>query len=131
MQAIRQQSGASLLTAIFVITALALLAALLTRLMVLGSHETVNEWHASQSFYAAESGIDWAAYQITTGAYSTGCPYTSGTQPVTSETSFTVSVTGCENDIGGKRIYEITSTGNTATATGQVQRQLEVQFMPD
>lgn len=131
MENIKRQSGASLLTAVFLITALALVAALMTRLMMLGSTETINEWYSAQSLYAAESGVDWAAFQITTGAYINGCPYNSGNQQVTPLTSFAVTVTRCENNIGGgRRLYEITSTGNTNSPFGQVQRSLVVQFMP-
>jgi hypothetical protein len=61
MKISKRHSGASLLTAVFLITALALLGALMTRLMVLSSTETIQEWYAAQSLYAAESGVDWAA----------------------------------------------------------------------
>lgn len=126
----QRQKGASLITAVFLITALALLAALMTRLMVLGSTETINEWYSAQSLYAAESGVDWAAFQIATGAYTNACPYNSGSQTVTANTSFSLTVTGCEIPIGGRRLYQITSTGTTVAAFGPVQRRLVVQFMP-
>lgn len=126
----QRQKGASLITAVFLITALALLAALMTRLMVLGSTETINEWYSAQSLYAAESGVDWAAFQIATNTYTNGCPYYSGSRTVTANTSFSVTVTGCEIAIGGRQLYQITSTGTTVAAFGQVQRRLVVQFMP-
>jgi Tfp pilus assembly protein PilX len=126
MKISKRHSGASLLTAVFLITALALLGALMTRLMVLSSTETIQEWYAAQSLYAAESGVDWAAFQIATGTYT--CTPNSDTHPVTANTTFTVTVS-CQ-EIGGRQLYEITSTGITAAPFGQVQRRLVVQFMP-
>jgi hypothetical protein len=127
MKDIKRQTGASLLTAVFLITGLALLAALMTRMTVIGSTETINEWYSAQSLYAAESGIDWTAFQITTGAF--GCAATNSLpQNVTANTSFTVNV-NCQA-IGGRSLYQITSTGSTNTPFGQVQRRLVVEFMP-
>lgn len=132
-QTLKNQRGASLIAAIFVITALAALGGLMTQLLVLESEQTVNEWYSAQALYAAESGVDWAAYQIESGTYGTACPYSSGTQDViTNQAWFSVQVTGCNVDVGGRRLYRIQSTGTAGGTSGspRAQRRVTVQYMP-
>jgi hypothetical protein len=129
----QRQRGASLIAAIFVITALAALGGLMTQLLVLESEQSINEWYSAQALYAAESGVDWAAYQIESGAYGTGCPYSSGTQDVVSNQAwFSVQVTACNVDIGGQRLYRIESSGTAGGTSGspRAQRRITVQYMP-
>jgi hypothetical protein len=129
----QKQKGASLIAAIFVITALAALGGLMTQLLVLESEQSINEWYSAQALYAAESGVDWAAYQIESGAYGTACPYSSGSQDVVSNQAwFSVQVTACDVDIGGQRLYRIESTGTAGGTTGnpRAQRRITVQYMP-
>lgn len=122
----KRQSGASLLTAVFLLTGLALLAALMTRLMVLTSVETIDEWYSAQALYAAESGVDWAAHGILAG---TG-GVTANTEVTANSSWFTTAV--ASTTIGSKTLYTITSTGKAGgtSALPRVQRQLVVQFMP-
>jgi hypothetical protein len=127
MKQIKRQSGVSLVTAIFLITALAVLAAMASRFLILGSEETINELYSGQALAAAESGVDWAVHDI---LYSGGSGVTVDS-PVTSGTSwFSTSVTSVT--IGPKTQYTITSTGEAGgSATNpRVQRQLVVKFMP-
>ena len=129
----KKQMGAAMIAAIFVITGLAALGGLMTQFLVLGTEETINEWYSAQALYAAESGAEWAAFQIETGAYSTACPYSSGTQDVVTNTAwFSVTVTACNQDIGGNRLYRIESTGMAGGVSGdpRTQRQIVVQYMP-
>jgi hypothetical protein len=127
MKQIKRQSGVSLITAIFLITALALLAAMASRFVILGSEETINEWYSAQALAAAESGVDWAAYDILHGGGGgavVDAPVTAGTSWVTtSVTSVTV---------GPQTQYTITSTGEAGGSAGnpRVQRQVVVIFMP-
>jgi Tfp pilus assembly protein PilX len=127
MKQIKRQSGVSLITAIFLITALAVLAAMATRFLILGSEETINEWYSGQALAAAESGVDWAAHDI---LYAGGSGSTVDA-PVTAGSSwFTTSVTSVT--IGPKTQYTITSTGQAggSAANPRVQRQIVVIFMP-
>jgi Tfp pilus assembly protein PilX len=127
MKEIKRQSGVSLVTAIFLITALAVLAAMATRFVILGSEETINEWYSGQALAAAESGVDWAVYDI---LYAAGTGSTVDT-PVTAGSSwFTTSVTRVT--IGPETQYTITSTGEAggSATSPRVQRQIVVIFMP-
>ncbi len=121
-----RQRGASLVMAIFLITALAALGGLLTQLLVLGSEETINEWYSAQALYAAESGVEWAARDIRDG----GSGSISNGVVLTSQAWMTTTVSPMT--IGGRTLYTITCTG---TAGGSVsaprsQRRIVVQFMP-
>lgn len=126
MQRIDRQSGVSLITAVFLITGLALLAALMTRLTVMQSTETINEWYSAQALYAAEAGLDWAAQDLLSG----GTGVTNNTE-VTLNTSW-VTTTVTSVTVGSKTLFTITSTGTAGgtSASPRVQRQLQVQFMP-
>jgi hypothetical protein len=123
----RGQRGASLVAAIFIITGLAALGAVLTQLMVLGSEETINEWYSAQALYAAESGVDWAVWDLTVNGGTGG----SVDSPVVSNQAW-MSTTVATVSINGRNLYTITSTGKAGgtAASPRAQRQLVVQFMP-
>lgn len=124
----RYQHGASILTAIFLITALAVLGALMTKLTIMGSRETITEWYSAQALYAAESGTDWAAFHILSDDNCNNYPYTN-TVPVSAETSVNIDITCYKVGKNNSTInlYHIVTTGN---ATGMAQRQIAVQFIP-
>ena len=125
MRNLKKQSGLSLITAVFLITGLALLAALMTRLMVMQSEETLNEWYSAQALYAAETGIDWAANDLSNGGG--GITVNTAINPESRVTTAISSVTS-----GSRTLYTITSTGAAGgtVANPRVQRQIVVQFMP-
>ena len=125
MKRIDRQSGVSLITAVFLITGLAVLAALMTRLTVLQSAETISEWYSAQALYAAESGLDWAAQDILSG--NTGVTVNT---PVTTNSWVSTTINSVAS--GSRTLYTITSNGKAGgTATSpRVQRQLVVKFMP-
>ncbi|RMG57252.1 MAG: hypothetical protein D6717_05065 [Gammaproteobacteria bacterium] len=114
------------MTAVFLITALAVLGALLVRLMVHGSTIGIDDWYSAQAFQAAETGIDWAAQRIGSG---TACPFT-GSGALPDGAAFQVSV-GCTGDLGnGRRLYTIYSTGSQSSALGAITRRVIVEYMP-
>ncbi len=121
-----RQRGASLVMAIFLITALAALGGLLTQLLVLGSEETINEWYSAQALYAAESGVEWAARDIRAG----GSGSISNGVVLTDRAWMTTSVSAVS--IGGRMLYTITSTGSAGgvVSAPRAQRRIVVQFMP-
>ncbi len=124
-----RQAGASILTAIFIITALSVLGALMTKITIMSSQETINEMYSAQALYAAESGTDWAAYHIINNDTCTvGYPYTADV-PVSSSSSVDVSIDCFQPGKNGNTInlYYITVTGK---AGGKAQRELSVQFIP-
>jgi hypothetical protein len=123
------QRGASLITAVFLITALAAIAALMTRQTIHSTTETTNEYLSSQALYTAEAGVDRAVYDIL---------YNAGTGVVTDQSIpgvtawFTTTVVSWPIDSGANTYYQITSTGEAGgtAATPVVSRQLVVYFMP-
>lgn len=126
----RPQTGASILTAIFLITALAVLGALMTKLTIMSSKETINEFYSAQALYAAESGNDWAAYHILNNDTCTlGYPYTADV-PISTDSSVTVVINCFQPGKNGQTInlYYITTTGKAGS--GSAQRELRVQFIP-
>lgn len=122
----QKQAGVSIVGAIFLITGLAVLGTLLTRLTTVGNSEVINEWYSAQALYSAESGIDWAAYNILHGG--TGSAANSTVHANRSWFTTAVSATA----IGGRNLYIINSTGTAGTTSSSpiVQREIEVQFLP-
>lgn len=122
----RRQRGATLIAAIFLITALAVLGAAMTRMMVVASTDTIDEWRSAQAFYAAESGVDWALWDLLRN----GGSGTSADESVTEGSWTDTAVTA--TDVGGKTLYTITSTGKAGgTAADPIaERRLNVTFMP-
>jgi len=123
-----RQQGAALIAAIFVITALAALGALMTQMLVLGSEESIDEWYSSQALYAAESGVDWAIWDLTVNGgtgVSTNNTLSSGQVWITTTVN-TLTINGSNN------VYTITSTGTAGGTSGspRAQRQIVVQYMP-
>jgi MSHA biogenesis protein MshP len=125
----QRQRGASLITAVFLITALAVLGAMTTRIITLDSTGTVNEWLSAQSLYAAESGIDWGARYIEDN--NTCTPYsTSNRVVVTGRSWFDLDITCVSVD--NFNLYTIISTGKTGGSLGNpmTQRELQVLYSP-
>lgn len=107
---------------------MAVIGALATRFVTLGSRETVSEWLSAQALYAAESGVEWAARDLAAG----GAGVSAGAN-VDGNSSFTTVVATTTIDLGGgdvRRLYTITSTGSAGSGVSAVQRELVVQFMP-
>jgi hypothetical protein len=117
----RKQSGVSLIAAIFLLTGLAMLGALLSRLLITGVGEGMQEWYSSQALYAAESGISWRLY--------------SGADPFVPQTVLPgqawFTVTTVPTIVGGQTMLQITSTGSAGTGAGNIlaSRQIVVRVM--
>jgi type II secretory pathway component PulK len=127
----QQQRGVSILTAVFLITGLAVLGAMMTRMMVMSSTETISEWRSAQALYAAESGVDWAARYITDNN-ACGAPYTTSDREVVSgQAWFDLSIS-C-NQVDALNLYTISSTGKAgnSSAAPATQRELQVLFSLD
>jgi len=131
-----RQRGASIITAIFLITALAVLGALMTKMITMSSTETLSEWYSAQALYAAESGIDWAASTIETTLVpaatcpSSAAPSTHSGSVITGRAWFDTSITCTQID--AFYLYSITSTGKAGgtSASPATQRQLQVIYSP-
>lgn len=124
---IRKQRGVSLIAAIFLLTGMSILGALLSRLLLVGIGESMQEWYASQALYAAESGISWRLYDYT-GTNDT--PVGTCVEVVPSRACFTVT-TSTSTTVGGQTMLEITSTGNAGNGLGNIlaSRKIVVTVM--
>ncbi len=121
-----RQHGTSLIAVIFIMTALAGLGASMTRMIVLSSADTIDEWYSSQAFYAAESGIERAIWDITrqTGAGN------ASNQAVGEQSWVDIQIS--QTTVGGQVLYHISSTGKAGGSSDQprAQRRILVEFMP-
>ena len=106
----RKQRGVSLIAAIFLLTGMAVLGALLSRLLITGVGESLQEWYASQALYAAESGVSWRLYSGADGVDQVVVP---------GQAWFTVT-TAPPTVVGGHTMLQITSTGNAGTGAGNI-----------
>ncbi len=122
-----RQCGAALIATIFVITALAGLGALMTQRLVLGSTETINEWYSGQALAAAESGIQWAIWDLANG--SNGGIINNG---VVVNNQAWMSTRVSTNTVNGNNFYIITSIGMAGGIANnpRTQRQIIVKYMP-
>lgn len=132
-----QQRGASLIAAVFLITGLAVMGAIMTKVMTTSSKETINEWYSAQALYAAESGIDWAAYHITNNntcpaGYTYSAPQAIEVTPGRAWVDVTISCLQAGENPNITSLYLITSDGKAGgtSASPEVQRRLTVQFIP-
>lgn len=126
----KRQRGTSIITAIFLITALAVLAAAMTRMTIHSAIVTTDDFLAQQALYAAESGVDWAAYNLISG----GGGVTADTV-VTANSWFTTRVSSWTIDTGSanqRTYFEIISIGEAGgtASTPRVQRMVTIYFMP-
>lgn len=123
-----RQQGVSIITAIFLLVGLSALGAAMTQMIVTQSLQTTDEWLSSQALYAAESGVQYAAYQL------------NHTSPAVCSLSVTDNSVGTNSwfsiistqgpPLGSINVCEITATGkagNSAT-TYAVQRQIVVTY---
>jgi len=119
---LRRQKGASLIAAIFVMTALLAIGTAMTQLMVLGSEESINEWYSAQALYAAESGAEWSIYN--------GGVAGANQVVVSGRSWFSVTLTAT-NFAGGNTLFTITSTGlaGESLANIRTRRRILIQYM--
>lgn len=99
----------------------------MSQMIIMSSEETINEWYSAQALYAAESGIEWAIWDIQnggSGVISNGTVENNRAWMTTSVSSVTINVT--------TTLYTINSMGSAGSnATNpRAQRKIAVQFMP-
>jgi hypothetical protein len=130
-----RQRGASLIAAVFLITAMAALGALMTNLTVHSSIVTVNEYFSSRALLAAESGFDWAIYDIINNSGGTrgetgGAVAMESGEDIWFNTTVTTWIIDSDNP-NQATYYEITSQGMAGgtSANPKVVRTLRLQFM--
>jgi MSHA biogenesis protein MshP len=130
----RRQRGLGLATALFVITAMGLLAAMIFQLVRSSGETTQEEVLLLRAFHAAESGVQFGLnYAFPPSGDPTACPV--GAPPGTPNTypdfefeadglnACTAAVTCNAIEVGGDTFYTITSTGTC----GDVSRTIQVR----
>lgn len=129
----KQQSGAALIAAIFLITGLAVLGSLSTKITVMSANTTVNDLFSSRALFAAESGTDWAAHYIQyTLAPTCIASFTAynGTQDVvTGQSQFAIEAK-CKRVPAPSTfyLYTIRSTGTAGSGNNTATRTLTTQL---
>jgi MSHA biogenesis protein MshP len=93
MNSIKRQRGLSLATALFVITVMAVLAAMIFQLVRSNAETTGEEVNLIRSFYAAQTGIQFGLNEIFPPD---GVPATTCTVPMTTYPQFVLEVEGLE-----------------------------------
>ena len=141
MRFIRPQRGAALIAAIFVITALAGLGGLMTQRLMLSTEETINEWYSGQALAAAESGIQWAIWDLANDTNGSSSPPSPGTgvtadsgdtnRAITNSSWMSTTVT-IETINTTYQTYTITSVGKAGgtAANPRTRRQISVKYIP-
>ncbi len=131
----RQQGGFALITAIIILVVLAGLGAFASSFVPMQQLGSAADIQGARALYAARSGLEWGAYQVTQGGPSCAAS-TSNTLPATASSlqGLTVTVT-CDGSMAP--LYKITSTAcnqpsggacpNTASPNvSYVERQVEM-----
>ena len=123
-----RQRGVSIIAAVFIITGLLALGLLIARLMMMSSTTTLNEWYSAQAYYAAESGIDCAAYNAVYGTDICGGGSNACDASNCPDAQFLYATTVL--NFGTVSHYQINSTGSANGLYGPVQRQIITEFFP-
>jgi Tfp pilus assembly protein PilX len=121
------QQGVSIITAIFLLVGLSALGAAMTRMLVTQSLHTTDEWLSAQALYAAESGVQFAAYQLNRSSPPV-CSLTATDQSVTTQSWFSIRTQ--PRTLGSVAVCEIIATGKAGGSAGMpvVQRQILVTY---
>lgn len=129
---VRKQSGAGLPVALFVITVLALLVAVMAQLQQ-GSAEAVSlQIQSQRALFAAESGAQVAVREALEGS---GCGAVSSpktfTAPGLSDCRAVLACASVSAELTGKspaeEIFTLTSTGQCGTGLDRAERVVEVK----
>ena len=133
----RSQHGFALISAIIILVVLGTLAAFAASFMPMQHMATAADVQGARALYAARSGLEWGAYQVTQGGPSC-LASSSNTLPSTATSMQGITVTvACD---GSKApVYKITSTACTQPSSGAcpntsnpnsmyVERQMEMVF---
>ncbi|MEN8179812.1 MAG: hypothetical protein ABFS39_14515 [Pseudomonadota bacterium] len=99
----------------------------MTQMIVTQSLQTTDEWLSSQSLYAAESGVQYAAYHLNRTSPA-GCSLSVSDNSVGSDSWFSISTQPVT--LGSTDVCQITATGKAgnSSAAPAVQRQIVVTY---
>ncbi len=134
----KQQAGFALVSGVFILVTLATLGAFMVKISGMQQTSSALDVLGTRAYHAARSGIEWGAYQVTTGTngspFAQACAAAQQSQAITlaetlAEFTVTVNCEGFVDQEGGKTvtIYQITSTAHRGTINSAhyVERQLQ------
>lgn len=126
---IQNQQGVSIVAAIFLITALALLATAAVQLVSTGQQSISQEITSVKAYFAGQTGLQWGMYQ-TVYATPTGTQIVTLTNSGLSNT--TVDVGFSASTIDGNTYYKISATGTYSISSSPEysSRELSMRFKP-
>ncbi len=122
-----RQQGVSIIIAIFLLVGLSALGAAMTQMIVTQSLQTTDEWLSSQALYAAESGVQYAAYQLNHTSPAV-CSLSVTDNSVGTNSWFSIRTQA--DLLGSINVCKITATGKAgnSAASHAVQRQIVVTY---
>lgn len=125
----RQQSGVSIITAIFLLLLMGVLAAAMVNIVSISHVNIAADIGGARAYQAARAGVEWGMYQLDPNAQSAALPScVNGTPPVPGHT-VTVSCQSWDSTENTRqiRIFRIVSTATPAAAKAPgIERVLEV-----
>ena len=134
----RRQAGFALVSGIFILVILAVLATYIVTISGLQQTSTSLDVLGSRAYHAARSGIEWGAYQVTNGVSGTPFAQTCATTPNSQVVAMTgtlanfVVTVDCTAFIATERnltvtLYQITSTATHGVVNTPyfVERQIQ------
>lgn len=126
---IKQQQGASIVVAIFLITGLALLATAAVQMVSTGQQSISQEITSVKAYFAGQTGLQWGMYQAIYAS-----PTSSNTITLSNAglSNTTATVAFSNRTVDGNTYYQITSNGEYAsTASPEYSaRNLTMRFKP-
>jgi len=126
---IKNQQGVSIVAAIFLITALALLATAAVQLVSTSQQSINQEITSVKAYFAGQTGLQWAMYQA---VYAT--PNTPQTITLSNSglSSTTVDLIFASTTIDGNTYYQVSATGKYSTTASPEysSRELRMRFKP-
>ena len=126
---LKKQCGVSIVMAIFLITALALLATAAVQMVASNQQSLSQEITSVKAYFAAQTGIRWGMYQSVYGT-------PSGTQTITLTNgglaNTNVAVTFSTRTVDSNTYYQITGVGEYANSSSPEysSRQIQLRFKP-
>jgi len=124
-----KQQGVSIVTAIFLITALALLATAAIQLLATGQQSLSQEITSVKAYFAGQTGLQWGMYQA---VYTTPANTQTITLSNNGLSNTTVKVTFSSSTIDSNTYYQMTSIGEYSSSASPEYsaRQLSLRFKP-
>ena len=119
----------SIVAAIFLITALALLATAAVQIVSTGQQSISQEITSVKAYFAAQTGLQWGMYQA---VYATPNTTQALTLSNSGLTNTSVNIVFLKSTFDSNTYYQLTTTGNySSTASPEYSsRQLRLRFKP-